>query len=234
MKGYFITFEGLEGAGKTTQAKILHDALSKDGYPCVLTSEPGGTSLGHAVKKLITDLRFDDMTALSELYLICAARAQHVEKLIRPSLEEGKIVICDRFIDASIAYQCFGRGLPENLVRETSSRASWNVYPDLTIYLDVEPAQGLTRIYNRIQELEKPADRIEKENLEFFNRVKEGYFYVSREEPKRFRIIDGNQEKCDLARKIFDMVSGELKKLKFKNQMMVGSPASLQETEKSS
>lgn len=229
MKGYMITFEGLEGAGKSTQARILFETLSKEGYPCVLTSEPGGTALGNAIRKIITDLQFTDMTALSELLLICAARAQHVEKLIRPSLEEGKIVICDRFTDATLAYQCFGRDLPESTVRETSSRASWNVRPNMTIFLDLDPALGLSRVYNRIQELEKPADRIEKETLDFFHRVREGYYFISREEPERFRILDGSQPLEEVSRKIYELAGGDLRRIKFKKQLMTGVPRPLKD-----
>ena len=222
MKGFMITLEGLEGAGKTTQARFLFDELTRQGYPCVLTSEPGGTGIGDAIKKIITDLKFDDMTPLTELFLVCAARAQHVDRLIRPSLEEGKIIICDRFADATLAYQCFGRGLPENLVRETSARASWNVRPNLTLFLDVEPGKGLSRVYNRIQELEKPADRIEKETLDFFHRVREGYHFISREEPERFRVIDGSLDVKDISSKIFDVVNNCLVKIKFKKNLMLG------------
>ncbi len=222
MKGHMITFEGLEGAGKTTQARVLFDELTRQGYPCVLTSEPGGTGIGNAIKTIFTDLSYDDMTPLTELFLICAARAQHVDRLIRPSLEEGKIVICDRFSDATLAYQCFGRGLPENLVRETSSRASWNVRPNMTIFLDLDPAQGLTRVYNRIQELEKPADRIEKETLDFFHRVREGYHFISREEPDRFRVLDGSQDVEDISRKILELVINSLNKVKFLKNLMRG------------
>lgn len=227
MRGFFITFEGLEGAGKTTQTRMLFQKLTKEGYPCVLTSEPGGSELGDAIKKILIDVKYNDMTPLSELFLFAAARAQHVEKLIRPSLEEGKIIICDRYTDASLAYQCFGRGLPENLVRETNSRASWNVRPDLTFFLDVEPALGLTRIYNRIQELEKPADRIEKENLDFFYKVREGYLTTSRDEPKRFRILDGSSEIDDVHNIIYKTVVKELSKMKFKKSLM-GAPTDLE------
>lgn len=222
MEGIFVTFEGIEGAGKSTQSSMLYHALTEKGYPCHLTSEPGGTQLGDAVRNLVIDTGYKDIVPLAELFLFSAARAQHVEKVIRPSLEEGKIVICDRFFDASVAYQGFGRGLPLNLVHEMNSRSSWNVRPDLTIFLDVEPARGLTRISKRIQELEVPADRIEKESLEFFHKAREGYFYISQEEPVRYRVLDGSMEIDELHRIILDITTKELGRRNFKKNLMYG------------
>jgi dTMP kinase len=224
MKGYFITFEGLEGAGKSTQARMLCQKLTNEGYPCVLTAEPGGTALGEALKSIIIDTKYKDMVPLAELYLFSAARAQHVEKVIRPSIEEGKIVICDRFFDATIAYQSFGRGLPETLVRETNSRASWNVRPDITFFLDIEPAKGLSRVSQRLQELEQPADRIEKEDFSFFERVREGYLYISREEPMRFRVLDADVEPFELSHKLYDLIDKELGRIKFKKEYKISLP----------
>ena len=222
MEGIFITFEGIEGAGKSTQSRMLKRALSEKGFPCVLTSEPGGTPLGDAVRNLVIDTKYKDMTPLAELFLFSSARAQHVEKIIRPSLEEGKIVICDRFFDASVAYQGFGRKLPLTLVHETNSRSSWNVRPDFTFFLDIDPARGLTRISKRIQELEIPADRIEKETLEFFHRVREGYFYLVNEEPVRFNVLDASMEVDDVHKIILDIVQKELIKRNFKKNLIFG------------
>lgn len=224
MKGYFITFEGLEGAGKSTQAKRLFESLVAHGYPCLLTSEPGGTPIGEAIRAILGNVEFKDMVPLTELYLFSASRAQHVEKVIKPSIEEGKIIICDRFCDATLAYQGFGRGVPENLIRETNSRASWNVRPDLTFYLDIEPTKGMTRVSQRIQELEIPADRIEKEKIEFFERVREGYLYIAREEPNRVKVLDATMEYDDLAAKIFDIVHGILVRMKFKDGLQIEAP----------
>ncbi|MCE1247057.1 MAG: dTMP kinase [Firmicutes bacterium] len=220
--GVFITFEGIEGAGKSTQAKILFQTLSEEGLPCLLTNEPGGTPIGNAIREMLGNTGFKDMAPLTELFLFSASRAQHVESIIRPSLEEGKIVICDRFADASIAYQGFGRKLPLTLVQDTNEKASWNVKPDITFFLDVEPAKGLTRIQNRIIELEVPADRIEKENLEFFERVREGYLYLSREEPHRYRVLDGSLGVDDLKKIILESVNKELTKRKFRKNLLFG------------
>lgn len=219
MNGFFITFEGLEGAGKSTQAKLLYRTLSEKGYPCHLTSEPGGTDLGNAIRDILTDNRYKGMAPLAELYLFSAARAQHVERIIRPSLEEGKIIICDRFSDASLAYQGFGRGLPENLIRETTSRASWNVKPDLTFYMDIEPEKGLSRVSKRIQELEITADRIEREQIDFFRRVREGYLYIAREEPIRVKVLDANLDIEVLSKKIYEEVDTELSRRKLKKNL---------------
>jgi dTMP kinase len=227
MRGFFITFEGLEGSGKSTQARILYDKLSSIGYPCVLTSEPGGTQLGEAIRAILIDNKYRDMTPLAELYLFAASRVQHVDRVIRPSLEEGKIVICDRFTDASIAYQSFGRGLSETLIRETSSVASWNVRPNLTLFLDIDPGKGLYRVSQRLQELELTADRIEKEGLSFFERVREGYHYIAREEPQRFRILDADQAKEDVASRIYEVVDKELIKIKFDKNLRLNLPVDL-------
>jgi len=220
MDGVFITFEGIEGAGKSTQSKLLYDTLTDEGFPCLHTSEPGGTPLGSTIRNILTDTRYNDMTPLAELFLFSSSRTQHVESIIRPSLEEGKIVICDRFSDASIAYQSFGRGLPLNLVYEMISTASWNVRPDITFFIDLEPAKGLSRVSKRLQELEIPADRIEKENLGFFERVREGYYYLSREEPIRVRTLDGNLSIQELQKIILDIVHKELIKRKFKKGLL--------------
>ncbi|MFP4497514.1 MAG: dTMP kinase [Vulcanimicrobiota bacterium] len=219
MKGYFISFEGLEGAGKSTQAKILNERLIKEGFPCLLTSEPGGTPLGNEIRQILANNDFKDMSSLTELYLFAASRAQHVSQVIRPNIEEGSIVLCDRFVDATIAYQSYGRGLPENLVRETCSSASWNVRPNLTIYLDIEPSRGLTRVSKRIQELEIPAHRIEKEQLEFFQKVREGYLSIARDEPNRVKMLHADTPVPELASKIYNLVSKELKKIKFKKML---------------
>jgi len=189
-RGYFITFEGLEGAGKSTQARRLFEVLKDKGYPVVLTREPGGTAIGDRIREILIDYLHMDMLPLTELFLFAASRVQHVEKVIRPELGEGRIVICDRFTDATVAYQGYGREIPQAQVREINELSAWNARPDLTFLLDIEPAHGLSRVRSRVQENEKVADRMERENLEFFERVRRGYLDLAYEEPQRFRKID--------------------------------------------
>lgn len=223
MLGFLITFEGIEGAGKSTQAKRLFKAISEDNFPCLLTSEPGGTPLGDAIRNIFISNDYKDMTPIAELLLINASRAQHVEKVIRPSLEEGKIIICDRFIDASTAYQGYGRELPLSLVSDLNSCSAWNVHPDLTFFLDVEPALGLSRVYERIQKRETPSDRIERESLAFFHRVREGYHLIAQDEPVRFKVLDGGLDPDTIHNIIMDVTMKALKKRKFKKNLLFES-----------
>lgn len=191
-RGFFITFEGLEGAGKSTQARRLFEVLKDKGYPVILTREPGGTPISDRIRELLIDHNHMDMLPMTELFLFAAARVQHVEKVIRPEIEEGRIVICDRFVDATVAYQAYGRQLPQNQVREINEASAWNVRPDITFLLDIEPPHGLSRVRSRVQENEKVADRMERESLEFFERVRRGYLDLAYEEPQRFRKIDSS------------------------------------------
>ncbi len=209
-RGYFITFEGIEGAGKSTQARRLHEVLKGKGYPVVITREPGGTALGDAVRSIMIDTRFSDMVPLAELFLISAQRVQHIQKVIRPELEEGKIVICDRFVDATLAYQGYGREIHLTQVREVNEMAAWNLRPDLTFLLDIEPAHGLSRISSRVQENEKVADRMEREGLDFFERIRHGYLNIAYEEPQRFRKIDSTQDMDLVHHQILDCSLREL------------------------
>jgi dTMP kinase len=193
-RGYFITFEGIEGAGKSTQARRLFEVLQARGYPVVLTREPGGTMVGDAVRNVLANPAYSDMTPLAELFLFSASRTQHVDKVIRPALEEGRIVICDRFFDATVAYQSYGRGIPLSQVLQINQMASWNTRPDLTFLLDIEPSAGLNRVRSRVLENQLETERIERETLDFFEKVRHGYLNMAFDEPQRFRRIesDGN------------------------------------------
>lgn len=145
MKGLFITFEGPDGSGKTTQINMLKGYLENKGFEVVLTREPGGTELGEDIRRILLDLKHKDMDEKAEMLLYAAARAQHVSKLIKPALLQGKIVLCDRFVDSSYAYQGVGRGLGIKLVEQVNEIALSGVYPDLTIFLNIEPKMGLAR-----------------------------------------------------------------------------------------
>ncbi len=212
LEGLFITFEGLEGAGKSTQAKLLAERLESLGYPVTLVREPGGTNVGEALRGILADSAYDDMSPLTEVFLFAASRSQLVEQVIRPRLGEGTIVICDRFTDATLAYQGFGRGVHPTQIREISDICSWGVRPDLTFLIDIEPARGLSRVRTRSVETLTKMDRFEQLDLGFYERVREGYMEIASEEPFRFRVLDGAGEPEPLASKIADLTMDLVRK----------------------
>ncbi|MBN1503576.1 MAG: dTMP kinase, partial [Candidatus Eisenbacteria bacterium] len=199
MAGLFVTFEGVEGCGKTTQAELLRRNLEREGHRVVFTREPGGTAVGERIRDVLLDDRLSGMEPLAELFLYLASRAQHVRELIRPSLTEGAIVICDRFADASLAYQGAGRQIGESNVRRLNEIATYGLVPDYTVLLDVPPEVGLERTLNRVGG-EARQDRIEKEKLGFHSRVRTGYLLLAEKEAGRIAVLDGTRDKDDLAR----------------------------------
>ena len=225
LEGLFITFEGLEGAGKSTQAKLLAERLEKAGYPVTLVREPGGTAVGEALRGILADSAYDDMSPLTEVFLFAASRSQLVEQVIRPRLGEGTIVICDRFTDATLAYQGYGRGVHPTQIREISDICSWGVRPDLTFLIDIEPARGLSRVRTRSVETLTKMDRFEQLDLGFYERVREGYMEIATEEPFRFRVLDGTGEPEPLAAKIADLTMDLVrKKLPDPGRLSFGRP----------
>jgi len=184
-KGLFIVFEGPEGAGKTTQAKLLYKYLRNKGYDVVLTREPGGTKLAEAVRKIILSPKMK-IYPMTELLLYEAARAQHIEEVIKPNLQKNKIVISDRFADASVVYQGYARGLGVEFVEKLNKLVVCNVVPDITFLLDISPKEGLQRIkFNR----KTSFDRLEKESLKFHIKIREGYLNIAKKR-KNFYIIN--------------------------------------------
>ncbi len=212
LQGLFITFEGLEGAGKSTQAQLLADRLTEEGYPVTLVREPGGTHVGEALRNILADPEYDGMCPLAEVFIFAASRAQLVEQVIRPKLGEGTIVICDRFTDATLAYQGFGRGVHHTQIREISDICSWGVHPDVTFLLDIEPAHGLNRVRTRSVETLTKMDRFETLDMGFFERVREGYLSIAHDEPFRFRVLDAAGEAEPLAKRIAERALDEAKK----------------------
>lgn len=219
MKGFFITFEGLEGSGKTTQAARLVAALREKGYSAVGTREPGGTKIGEALRGILLDHTRTEMSPLTEVLLFAAIRAQHIAQLIRPMLEEGGIVVCDRFVDASIAYQGYGRGMHLTMVREVNEIATWGVKPDITLYLDIEADKGLARMRRRLEEQENIPDRMEREEREFYEKVRQGYQEIGRDEPGRVRVFNADQNEDTLHDKILDVVLRELRRRGVSNKL---------------
>jgi dTMP kinase len=188
----FITFEGIEGCGKTTQLKLLAQHLRARGQSVAVTREPGGCPIADRVREILLDAGNSAMTATTELLLYAAARAQHVAEVIKPALEAGHIVLCDRFTDATIAYQGYGRGLDQAVIAELNRLATGSIRPDLTVLVDCPVEMGLARAMARINNSQGAREeRFELESLQFHRQVREGYLKLAERERDRFIVIDG-------------------------------------------
>jgi len=208
MRGKFITLEGPEGSGKSTQAKTLIRRLAGCGIEAVYTREPGGTAIGEAIRNILQHNQAGEAPCeRAELLLFEASRNQLVEKVIRPHLKKGKWVICDRFMDSTTAYQGYGRGLPVEEIQAINRFTVNGVSPDLTLLLDLEVSTGFERIAQRYLALGESADRFEKEDRSFHERIREGYLKLAAAEPKRFRIINAAKEPAAVAAAIWDTVT---------------------------
>ena len=196
----FITLEGGEGAGKTTQQSLLAEQLRQEGYACLCTREPGGTALGKALRELL--LHGDPMTPLAELLLYAADRAEHVSKVIAPALAAGQVVICDRFTDSTLAYQGYGRGLDLGQIRQLNHLATGGLKPDLTLWLDLAPEVGLAR--------SRLGDKLEQEHLEFHRRVYQGFQALAAAEPSRIVRIPAQGSPAEVAARIWSAVKPRL------------------------
>jgi dTMP kinase len=192
----FIAFEGIEGCGKTTQIRMAGEYLAAQGLACLMTDEPGGTPLGKKIREMLLNIGPCTISSRAELLLFVAARAQHVQDVILPALEQGKWVLCDRFIDATFAYQGCGRGMDRNVIKYLHDFATACLTPALTILLDMPAEEGLKRAFGRIARLQgvDREDRFEQEDLAFHQRVRDGYLALAAEHPERYRIIDGARE----------------------------------------
>jgi len=196
-----ITFEGGEGSGKSLQARALYRKLSRLAIPAVLTHEPGGTSLSRKLGRLLKWAEGTGISPLTELLLFNASRVQLLAEVVQPSLKEGKIVICDRYVDSTIAYQSYGRGLDLEVVRAINDAATGGLKPDLTVLLDISAEEGLTRITGRGK------DRFEQEDMAFHQRVRQGYLKLAASEPQRWLVIDASQSKAGIRQIIWQRVS---------------------------
>lgn len=189
-QGLFITFEGIEGCGKSTQIERLMQFLLDKKVAMTVTREPGGTLIGDQIRKILLNRQHSNMHPLTELLLYNAARAQHVEEVIKPSLAKGEIVLCDRYYDATLAYQGFGRNLSIDLLTELHRLATGPLTPDATFLLDCPVAVGLQRARNRENQGDEPGqDRFEQESLDFHQKIRDGYLTLAKQAPERFHII---------------------------------------------
>jgi dTMP kinase len=206
-RGRFITLEGIEGSGKTTQAALLRDFLTSKGHDVVITREPGGSPIAEKIREILLDPRNLKMVPLAELFLYEASRTQHVAEVIRPALEAGRWVLCDRFFDASTAYQGNARGLGMKMVAELNLVATSGLVPDLTLVLDLPVEVGLKR-------LARSPDRIESETLDFHERVRQGYLEMAEGDPSRIKVVDASGTIDDIHVRIRGTVESWLSSLR--------------------
>lgn len=199
MKGKFITFEGSEGCGKSTQSELLYRYLKRKGYDVVYLREPGGAKISEKIRKILLDTKNDSMSTACEMLLYMAARAQVVNEVIKPALEKGKMVICDRFLDSTLAYQGYGLGINLSLIEKIGSFVTAGIKPDLTVYLDLAVKTGLKH-----RHLTK--DRIEKRSYEYHSRVRNGYLKLAAKDSKRIKIVKVDKDKFVTQEKIRKLV----------------------------
>ena len=206
-QGLFMTFEGMEGCGKTTQVKRLARRLRGLGVPVIVTLEPGGTRIGKNLRRVLLDSRNRALTPLAELMLYAADRAQHVEEIIKPALRTGKWVICDRFSDATVVYQGMARGQDMQLIRRLNEAVAQKIRPQITFLLDCPVDIGLERALRRnLRGSDRGQDRFEKEKIGFHRKVRNAYLKLARKERKRFVVIDARSPRDEVEREIFKKI----------------------------
>jgi len=202
-RGLFITFEGPDGSGKSTQARMFAERLRREGYEVLESVEPGGTPIGQQIRRIFLDPANHEITDVTELLLLFASRAQNVEQWILPALEAGKIVVSDRFTDSSIAYQGSGRGLGWDTVLNIDRIACKGLVPDLTLCIDIDTETGLARANSRNSVHGTSEARIDQQAVEFHQKVRGAYHELARREPQRFRLIDGAGSPEEIAAKVW-------------------------------
>ena len=205
-KGYFITFEGPDGCGKTTQIERLREYLSSKGFDIVLTREPGGTPISEKIRAILLDPENKEESGVTEALLYAASRAQHVAEKIKPALEEGKIVLCDRFMDSSLAYQAYARDLGEDVI-SINMFAIQGCSPDLTIFLDLDPEIGQKRQVERGK-----LDRLEQEGLSFQKKVYDGYQQLIKKYPDRIKVVDADRDPDSISKDIICLIQSLLER----------------------
>ncbi|MBU5266075.1 dTMP kinase [Virgibacillus proomii] len=208
MSGYFITFEGGEGAGKTTVLQLVSDRLRDKGYDVLVTREPGGIKIAEKIRTIILDPLHTEMEEHTEALLYAAARSQHLAEKVVPALKQGKIVLCDRFIDSSLVYQGYARGLGMDEVLKINQFAVGDCMPDLTLFFDIEPEKGLARI---AANKDREQNRLDLENLEFHEQVYKAYHILAESFPERIQTIDASQSLETVEQEAFDHILSLLK-----------------------
>ena len=208
MGGLFITFEGIDGCGKSTQSELLAQELSKRGSQVVVTREPGGTIIGEDIRQLLISDASVHIAPITELLLYVAARAQHVAELIKPSLAAGNIVISDRYTDSAIAFQGYGRGLDLSMIEELNSLATGGLVPDLTIVFDLDPATARTRLGSR--PVGGLLGAFDDQHAEFHERMRSGYLSMARKEPSRIKIVDAGGSAAETHSNVLALVLSRL------------------------
>jgi dTMP kinase len=209
----FITFEGIEGSGKTTQISLLRDHLERNGYRCHITREPGGCRIGDKIRDILMDSKNQDLTPLSELFLIMADRAQHITQVIEPALRDQRVLICDRFHDATVAYQGYARGVGLDLIERLNQTVAGGLKPDVTILLDCPVEVGLARARERManENVSWKEGRFEGEQRDFHQRVRDAYLTIAKAEPHRIKVVDGSRDEHTVEREIRQLVNPFLK-----------------------
>lgn len=197
MKGIFITLEGIDGTGKSTQARLLAERLHLLGYSVITTKEPGGTEIGSQISRILLSRENSLLCSKAEAFLFAADRAQHVQELIRPELEKGKVVISSRYIDSTLAYQCWGHGLPLEEVESLMIMATEKIMPDLTVVLDMDPEVALKRV---------KGDRLESEGLAFLRRVRQGYLALAARHPERIKVVEAEGKPEEVLERIWHWI----------------------------
>jgi len=212
LHGKFITFEGIDGSGKSTQLRMLANELRVRGFNVLPTCEPGGTPLGRRLREAFLETE-ENVAPLAELLLFAADRAQHVNFLVKPALAEGKIILSDRYADATFAYQGAGRGFPDSTVKQVIELATEGLKPDLTLFFDLPIEKALTRTNNRNDSGERK-NRMDKETTGFYNRVREGYLKIATGEPERFIVIDAEGSTNEVQTRVVEIVTNFLNNTK--------------------
>ena len=209
-RGWFITFEGGEGTGKSTQLDLLAHHLEERGVETVRSREPGGTALAEAVRSILLDPR-QDPDGLSELLLLEAARHDHVERVVRPALQQGSVVLCDRFADSSVVYQGVARGVGETVVEELNRLATGGLEPDRTLVLDLDPAAALKRARTRNVDARLDESRLDNEPDAFHRRVRQGFLSLAQRNPDRVRVVNAHGSAEEVHRRVLQQLPGGLK-----------------------
>ncbi|NPA53467.1 MAG: dTMP kinase [Aquificae bacterium] len=200
--GVFITFEGIDGAGKSTQAKLLYEYLREAGKKTILTREPGGTETGKELRKILLSENKEKISSISELFLYEADRNIHVNNILKPFYEKDFYIVCDRYIDSTLAYQGYARGLDINLIKNLNDIAVEGMYPDITFLIDIPVEIALERLGEK-------KDRIEKEDVSFYKRLREGFLKIAHENKNRITIIDGRKKINEILKEIVDVLKAK-------------------------